>query len=149
MSAPLSPPDTTESGAITIPRQLQRWLDINRVTKLDRTQGYLVMPAFAVQAAWNGYSEIVLAIGFNCPKNFSLLDIQEGGIPQVASFVPPSAPLPVIAVTLVQGGGLVGHGSPEGAVAANPGTSYLDLDSGNFWVKVQGTGTTGWTRLIA
>lgn len=48
------------------------------------------------------------------------------------------------------GGGLVGTGSPQGAVTANSGTGYLDTATGNFWWKASGTGTnTGWLELIA
>lgn len=47
------------------------------------------------------------------------------------------------------GGGLVGHGSPEGVVTAAPGTPYLDLDTNNYWYKATGAGNTGWVELIA
>lgn len=46
------------------------------------------------------------------------------------------------------GTGLVGHGSPEGVVTADPGTPYLDLDTNNYWYKATGTGNTGWIELI-
>lgn len=47
-------------------------------------------------------------------------------------------------------GGLVGTGSPEGVVTADPGTSYLDESINSFWFKETGTGTnTGWIQLIA
>jgi hypothetical protein len=47
------------------------------------------------------------------------------------------------------GGGLTGAGSPEGAVTANPGTTYYDPATGAFWVKATGTGTnTGWHQLV-
>ena len=47
------------------------------------------------------------------------------------------------------GGGLAGVGSPEGVVAANPGRTYLDTSTNGFWVKNNGTGTTGWFQEIA
>lgn len=72
MSAPLSPPPTNEAGAITQPRQLQRWLDVNRVTHLTRTQAYITLPAFSVNTTWQGYSDIVAAFNFEGPNNFSL-----------------------------------------------------------------------------
>jgi hypothetical protein len=43
---------------------------------------------------------------------------------------------------------LVGHGSPQGLVAAPPGSDYRNLDGGSgqvFWVKQTGTGVVGWT----
>lgn len=47
-------------------------------------------------------------------------------------------------------GGLVGTGSPEGVVTADPGTSYLDESTNSFWYKETGTDTnTGWIQLIA
>lgn len=45
------------------------------------------------------------------------------------------------------GGGLSGTGSPEGAVTASPGATYTDTAGtcGAWqWVKVSGTGNTGW-----
>lgn len=44
--------------------------------------------------------------------------------------------------------GLYGTGSPEGVKTADPGTTYLDTDTGDFWVKKTGTGNTGWLELI-
>lgn len=37
-----------------------------------------------------------------------------------------------------------GNGSPEGAVEATVGSLYTDVDTGNLWKKVAGTGTIGW-----
>jgi hypothetical protein len=39
---------------------------------------------------------------------------------------------------------LSGHGSPESAVPGNPGCTYKDLDGTNLWLKMAGTGTSGW-----
>lgn len=46
-------------------------------------------------------------------------------------------------------GGLAGEGSPEGVVTADPGATYYDTLSGDFYVKETGTGNTGWVLLIA
>lgn len=40
-------------------------------------------------------------------------------------------------------GGLAGTGSPQGAVAANPGTTYVDTGTDNLWVNTNGT-INGW-----
>lgn len=39
-----------------------------------------------------------------------------------------------------------GQGSPEGVIAARIGTYYQDLVNGTFYVKLSGTGNTGWVR---
>lgn len=41
-----------------------------------------------------------------------------------------------------------GTGTPEGTLAANPGSLYLDLN-GALWEKASGIGNTGWTQLGA
>jgi hypothetical protein len=41
-----------------------------------------------------------------------------------------------------------GSGSPEGVISAVGGSVYLD-GSGRLWVKEQGTGNTGWSKLLA
>lgn len=46
------------------------------------------------------------------------------------------------------GQGLTGLGSPEGVVSANPGTIYYATDTGGFYVKGSGSGSTGWVALI-
>lgn len=69
---PLSPPPTDEAGAITQPRQLQRWLDINPVSQLTRTQAYITIPSFSIANTWMGYSTIVATYNFEGPNNFSL-----------------------------------------------------------------------------
>lgn len=40
-----------------------------------------------------------------------------------------------------------GTGSPEGVVTASPGSMYLDRTAGWQWVKLSGTGNTGWNRI--
>lgn len=42
---------------------------------------------------------------------------------------------------------VIGHGSPQGVQTATPGAGYVDLDSGNFWVKQTGEGNTGWAQV--
>lgn len=42
----------------------------------------------------------------------------------------------------------IGRGSPEGGVAAPPGSDYRNLDGGpgtTLWIKREGTGPSGWT----
>lgn len=39
-------------------------------------------------------------------------------------------------------------GSPEGVVTAVPGVTCVDTSSGDFFVKLTGTGNTGWLQLI-
>lgn len=71
MPEPLHPPFA--SGSITIPRQLQRWLDINsQGGELTRSRFYLTLPAFSVSVNWIGVSDIVAAFNFESPKNFSI-----------------------------------------------------------------------------
>lgn len=47
------------------------------------------------------------------------------------------------------GAGVVGAGSPEGVVTANPGTIYFDSTGDSLWIKETGAGNTGWQQLIA
>ena len=42
---------------------------------------------------------------------------------------------------------LWGSGSPEGVISANRGSSYRDVTNGAIYVKVTGTGNTGWSAL--
>lgn len=73
MPEPLSPPPTNEYGAVIQPRQLQRWLDINNITQLTRTQAYITLPTFSQPVTWNGYSDIVAAFNYEGPNNFTLV----------------------------------------------------------------------------
>lgn len=46
--------------------------------------------------------------------------------------------------------GIAGAGSPEAAVTASPGATYINTTDESFWVKKTGTNTnTGWIQLIA
>jgi len=76
MAQPLVPPPANDTGALTYPRQLQRWLDPNPVTKLDRVGTFLTLPSFSVTVNWLGYSDIVAAFNFEAPNNFSLKNVR-------------------------------------------------------------------------
>lgn len=41
---------------------------------------------------------------------------------------------------------LSGHGSPEGVIPGNVGQRYLDLDTGDFYIKMAGTQMIGWEQ---
>lgn len=71
MPFPLTPPPASDIGAWTIPRMLQRWLDVNPIGKLTRTETFVTLPAFSVNAEWLGYSDIVAAFDYEGPNNFS------------------------------------------------------------------------------
>lgn len=61
-----------------IPRQLNRWLDINaQGGSLGRIQRFITLPAFSVNNTWLGYSDIVAAFNFEGPNNFSLRSLKE------------------------------------------------------------------------
>ena len=72
MPIPSAPPPSNESGALTQPRQLQRWLDVNVVPRLTRTQGYFTIPAFSVNAEWRNASGIAAVFNYTATKNFTL-----------------------------------------------------------------------------
>ena len=71
MPIPNSPPFV--AGALTSPRQLNRWLDKNPQGGALTRAGYtLTIPSFNVNYSWLGYSDIVLAIDYASPNNFVL-----------------------------------------------------------------------------
>lgn len=72
MSQPLTPPPLSDYGAFTVPRILQRWLDVNPITALTRTQAYITLPSFSQTVTWQGYSDIVVAFNYEGPNNFTL-----------------------------------------------------------------------------
>lgn len=76
MPFPASPPPVGEAGAIISPRQLNRWLDVNQVNVLTRTETYVTVPAFSVACDWKGYSELVAAFEYNGENNFALKQLQ-------------------------------------------------------------------------
>lgn len=60
------------------------------------------------------------------------------------------------AVGDIEGGGGAGGdccpagvGSPEGVVTAEPGASYLDTSTDEFWLKRTGSGNVGWFLKVA
>jgi len=70
------------SGALTVPRQLNRWLDINPQNGfLSRTSTVITLPAFTTSNTWSSPSKIVAAFNFESPNNFSL-----------KPFTPPTSP---------------------------------------------------------
>jgi hypothetical protein len=77
MPPPVNPPPLNEGGAITNPRMLNRWLDINPVFPLERTQTYITFPTFSLDAAWKGYSELVGVFNYASPNNFSLVSFDD------------------------------------------------------------------------
>ena len=67
------PPFGGNAGAFTVPRQLNRWLDVNpQGGALRRCQTTITLPAFTAADEWNGYSDIVTSFNFEAPNNFSL-----------------------------------------------------------------------------
>jgi len=63
-------------GALIVPRQLYRWIDINpQGGRLQRTMSYITLPAFTATKAWGGVTEIVASFNFECPNNFSLRNV--------------------------------------------------------------------------
>ena len=50
---------------------------------------------------------------------------------------------------VVSGCSLAGTGSPEGVLAGIPGCTYVRIDTGGFWYKSTGAGSTGWTEGFA
>ena len=78
------PPFAT--GALTSPRQLQRWLDNNRQGgPLKRTESYIELPIFSQAVTWLGYSDIIATWNFAADKNFVLKDIAE--LPTAGNYV--------------------------------------------------------------
>lgn len=75
-----------ESGALTTPRQLQRWLDVNPQNgPLTRTQTFVTLPAFSVNVEWLGYSDIVATFNYEAPNNFSFTQFV-GSIPSTPNY---------------------------------------------------------------
>ena len=61
------------SGALTVPRQLNRWLDINPQNGfLSRTSTVITLPVFTTENSWNGYSNIVSSFNIESPNAISL-----------------------------------------------------------------------------
>lgn len=82
MPYPIVAPPISDYGAWTWPRELQRWLDVNRVTKLTRINTYITLPVFTQSSnTWDGYSDIVESFNFEGSNNISLVGIA-GDIPK-------------------------------------------------------------------
>lgn len=74
MPAPSNPPYA--AGALAIPRQLNKWLDVNPVRPLGRIRGYFQLPAFtATQPRGTGYANIVAVFNYTSDRNFSIKSI--------------------------------------------------------------------------
>ncbi len=106
MAKPLSPPPLDEAGAITQPRQLERWLDNNPVTQLTRTQAFVTLPSFSVSAAWLGYSDIVAVFNFASPKNLSFKHVRVNSL----ATPPTNTGNGGTGITISGSGGAIGQG---------------------------------------
>ena len=87
MPQPLVPPPAGDTGALTYPRTLLRWLDVNPVSRLTRTNTFITLPAFVQGGStWNGYSDIVASFNCESPNNFSIVGLT-GDVPTSPSYV--------------------------------------------------------------
>lgn len=59
--------------------KLNRWLNLNLMSALTRTRGYIQIPAFSVTVTWSGRSTIVGVFNYAASHDFSLLDL--GALP--------------------------------------------------------------------
>ncbi len=67
------PPYPDDTGALVIPRQLERWIDINPQGGALRKAGtYITLPAFSEAATWNGFSDIVASFNYEANHSFVL-----------------------------------------------------------------------------
>lgn len=67
------PPFSNDSGALVVPRQLNRWLDVNpQGGPLKRCETYITLPTFNVATTFTDASDIVASFNFEAPNNFSL-----------------------------------------------------------------------------
>lgn len=63
--------------------ELNRWLNTNKVDRLERTRTYIDVPAFAGNALplhrtlWSDYSKLIACYPFEAPHNFSFTDWAE------------------------------------------------------------------------
>src|ERR1700748_2355871 len=71
---PIYPPPQNEPGALTQPRQLQRWLDTNiQGGALSRSREFITVPTFSEPVVHIGESDIIVAFNFESPNNFSFV----------------------------------------------------------------------------
>lgn len=67
------PPYSGNSGAMVVPRQLTRWIDVNpQGGNLRRCETTITLPVFSISNSWNGWSDIVATFNFEATNNFSL-----------------------------------------------------------------------------
>lgn len=67
------PPYSGNSGAMVVPRQLTRWIDVNpQGGNLRRCETTITLPVFSIGDSWNGWSDIVATFNFEATNNFSL-----------------------------------------------------------------------------
>jgi hypothetical protein len=65
------------ASAISLPRQLNRWLDVNPQNgPLRRTQTYIALPAFSIPVTWAGFSDVIGQNDYQAPNNLSLAQWQ-------------------------------------------------------------------------
>lgn len=90
----LYPPFSSDSGALTIPRQLDRWLDINpQGGSLRRCQTFVTLPSFNTGTSFISVSQIVASFNVEGPNAITLSGI-----------VPPTNPNYVLCISYrVQG----------------------------------------------
>lgn len=107
MPEPLHPPYA--AGAITIPRQLNRWLDVNQQNgPLTRARYFILLPAFTVTGTWIGVSDIVAAFNFEATNNFSIpCNVAMGQTTLPTAFQ-------VVNVGSIQNGSVIGNQNGEG-----------------------------------
>lgn len=78
------------------PRTLNRWLDVNPVSKLTRTQSYFIVPAFTItDAQFFTYSNLVGAFNYEAPRNFR---IKSNNLPNYAGICPLDDPNYILCV---------------------------------------------------
>jgi hypothetical protein len=74
MPIPSFPPFSP--GALVVPRELNRWLDINpQGGALTRARKYITVPGFSVSVNWLGWSDIVASYNYEAPNNFVLTSL--------------------------------------------------------------------------
>ena len=70
------PPLSTDTGALTIPRMLNRWLDTSyQQGALRRCQTYITLPSFTTTEQFGTVSDIVASFNFEGPNNFVLTNV--------------------------------------------------------------------------
>ncbi|MBP1991530.1 right-handed parallel beta-helix repeat-containing protein [Paenibacillus eucommiae] len=79
------------------------------------------------------------------PANIRILDVQVFGNVQDYALTTVQG----VNVEATSGFYRIRHdGNPEGNLSAPPGSEYTDASTGNKYIKVNGTGNTGWKQLV-